>query len=276
MAMLLPYEFSPFVLVVIAGAAWLYLRGRTVAGSGSRGSAVLFWLGLALLYAMLQTRFDYYAQHMFFMHRLQHLVLHHLAPFLLVAAAPGRRLYAGLPAAVRPLLAPLRSNRLLSAFYLRLQQPVVAALLFVGLIGLWLLPEVHFFAMLNLTLYDTMNWGMAVDGLLFWQMVLHMRARGVSDARHYGGRLLLLFLIMLPQIVIGSYIALCGRDLYAVYAVCGRVWPLSAQLDQQIGGLVTWIPAAMMSIAGALLLLRQWLGSGERTHTEDEACCGFS
>jgi putative membrane protein len=66
-------------------------------------------------------------------------------------------------------------------------------------------------------------------------------------------------LIMLPQIGIGAYIALSDTILYDVYAVCGRAWPISPLVDQQIGGLITWIPASMMSVIGILIVLRLWM-----------------
>jgi len=273
---LMPYEFSPTVLVVSGTAAWLYVRGRSTDDGQERYRAVLFWLGLALMYAMLQTRYDFYAQHMFFLHRLQHLILHHLAPFLIALSMPQERLLAGLPAQVRHrVIAPLSRIRLLGSVMHWLQQPLIAGALFVGLIYFWLIPGVHFIAMLNLPLYDTMNWGMALDGLLFWWMVFNMRSPGISDAHHFGGRILLLFLLMFPQIVIGAHIALSQQDLFDVYAVCGRAWPLSAHVDQVIGGLITWIPAAMMSIAGGLVLLQRWIRQREPI-TEGEACREFT
>jgi putative membrane protein len=259
LALLLPYEFSPTVAVVCGVTGWLYVLGGRDKSTHFR-QLIMFWLGMLLLYGVLQTQFDLYAQHMFFLHRLQHLILHHLAPFLIALSMPLERLQNGITKVLgHTLNKPLVNLGLLQAVYRTVQQPVIAALLFVGLIYLWLIPEVHFIAMLNLPLYNTMNWGMALDGLLFWWMVFNMRAAGVTTTRHYGGRILLLFLLMVPQIVIGAYIALSNEDLYAVYAVCGRAWPLSALLDQQIGGLLTWIPAAMMSIAGMLVLLRRWL-----------------
>jgi len=252
----LPYEASPTIVLCCVGAAVLYWRGRHHV---TAGRATAFWIGLTLIYLALQTRFDYYAQHMFFIHRLQHLLLHHVGPFLIAWAAPAGALAAGVPKKFRRgfLLQPL--VRWVAPIYRVLQQPMFAALLFVGLIYLWLIPEIHFTAMLNVPLYNAMNWGMAIDGLLFWWMVFNRRAADSSDARHYGGRILLLFLIMFPQIIIGAYIALSRHELYQSYAVCGRAWPLSPITDQQLGGLITWIPPAMMSIAGALILLRRWM-----------------
>lgn len=260
-----PYEFSPIVLLVCLLAAWLYYRGRR-SMPGGLGHAALFWIGLFGMYFVLQTHFDYYSQHSFFMHRLQHLVLHHLAPFLIAVAAPVSILEAGLPEPIRRhVVRPLRHNAFLRLTYRTIQQPLVAAVLFVGLIYLWLIPGVHFYAMLNVPLYNAMNWGMAIDGLLFWWMIFNLRSPGSSDAHHYGYRLLILFLVMFPQIAIGAYIAMSQHDLYGIYAVCGRVLPFTPLEDQQIGGLITWIPSAMMSIAGALVLLYRW------TRKEDPA-----
>jgi putative membrane protein len=147
------------------------------------------------------------------------------------------------------------------------QQPLVASFLFVALIFLWLIPAVHFYAMLSWPLYKLMNWSMALDGLLFWWMIFNAHPRTLRPPRFYGMRIGLLFAITLPQIALGAYIALCGKPLYPIYAVCGRIWPLSPATDQQLGGLITWIPASMMSLFGMLAVLHQWFKS-ERQRNE--------
>ena len=54
-------------------------------------------LGVVSIYAVLQTRIDYFALHMFFVHRAQHFVLHHLGAFLIALGASGPVLWAGMP-----------------------------------------------------------------------------------------------------------------------------------------------------------------------------------
>lgn len=275
-AFLLPYEFSPTVLLVCGTTALLFYRGRRRVATG-HGRAAMFWLGLGLTYFVLQTHYDYYAQHMFFMHRLQHLILHDFAPFLLALAAPAEALAAGLPEVVRlHLVAPSPVKSALRHVYRALQQPLVAALLFVGPIYLWLTPQLHFYAMLNVPLYDGMNWSVTLDGLLFWWVMFNLRAAGGRDANHFGGRILVLFVVMLPESVIGAHVALSHRELYDVYRVCGRAWPLSPDVDQQIGGLITWIPPSLLCIAGALVLLRRWRTQcdGENGRREMETISG--
>ena len=92
-----PWEPSPTVVVAILVAAILFVRGvRHARVSALR--QVSFWFGLVALYIALHTRLDYFFEHEFFMHRLQHLVLHHLGPFFIAWSYPGAALRAGKPA----------------------------------------------------------------------------------------------------------------------------------------------------------------------------------
>jgi putative membrane protein len=63
-----------------------------------------------------------------------------------------------------------------------------------------------------------------------------------------------------PQILLGAFIFFTPRELYPVYSICGRAFTwLSPMRDQQIGGLLLWIPGSMMSVVGALIALRHWM-----------------
>jgi len=97
---LIPWEFSPTLVASFVVAIVLFVRGQRVHHvTGAR--RVFFWAGLVLLYLSMHTRVDYYAERMFFIHRIQHLVLHHLGPLLVMAAFPGQVMRAGLPMAWR-------------------------------------------------------------------------------------------------------------------------------------------------------------------------------
>ncbi len=56
-----------------------------------------FVAGIASFYIVLQTHVDYYAQHMFFVHRWAHFVLHHAGGFFVALGAAGPAVYAGMP-----------------------------------------------------------------------------------------------------------------------------------------------------------------------------------
>jgi len=267
LAFFIPWEFSLLVQISIWGSLWLYVRGlRRIASQPGIGSIMAFVLGLLLMYLVTQTHFDYWSQYMFFVHRGQHLVLHHLAPFLLALAAPAPILAAGLPGRVKDFWQQRRlARQWWRSVYAFLQHPAVACVLFVGLIYFWLTPEIHFDAMLNQRLYWLMNWSMALDGLLFWWLMLERGDGGITPRLGYGLRILLLAAIMPPQIILGARLAFSEQVWFDVYAVCGRAWPMDPLTDQQLGGLLTWIPAAMMSVIAALVVLRFMLHASART-----------
>lgn len=265
---LLPWQFSPTVFLTCVVVLALYVRGL---GALRRGPArVGFWraftffLGVALSYAVLQTYIDFLSQHMFWIHRFQHLILHHIGPVLIVLAAPGPVLRAGIPASLaRRLRAGAGLRRPAQLLFRVLQHPLIAPTLFVGLIFFWLTPSIHFSAMLDGRRYLLMNWSMLADGLLFWWLMLAPRELQGSAAMGYGSRLVILSIVAVPQILLGAYITLHTTPLYDVYAVCGRAWDISPMDDQQLGGLLTWIPAAMMSLVGILAVLYRILHDPE-------------
>src|SRR5690348_9617016 len=110
LSQLLPWEVSPTVIVSVAVVAVLYARGAgRTSPATTAGRRIAFAVGLFLIYAALQTRWDYYAGHMFFVHRLQHLVLHDVGPALIMGAAPGAALACGLPAPLRRRLGAMQA-----------------------------------------------------------------------------------------------------------------------------------------------------------------------
>jgi putative membrane protein len=131
--------------------------------------------------------------------RLQHAVMHYFGPFLIPLAWPGVALARGMPPALRRVLSGQVMRRLMHT----VQQPLLAGTLFVGLIGLWLIPAVHFRTMINPWLYDLMNWSMVLDGLLFWCLVLDPRPSPPARTS-FGTRLTVTAAVMLPQILLGS------------------------------------------------------------------------
>lgn len=212
-----------------------------------------FWAGFLALYAVSHTQFEYYAEHAFFVHQLQSLVLHHLGPFLMVLSRPGDALSAACPVAAKRLIRSIAAWMPVQYSVDALRHPAVATLVFVGLIGFWLLPSVHFIAMLDWRLYALMNGSMVLNGLMFWGSVLEART-GISA----GYRIAMLLAVVPPQILMGVLIFFTPHDLYPIYTLCGRAFAgMNSVTDQQIGGLILWMHAAMMSVIGVLVVIRR-------------------
>ena len=128
-----PWEPSPTVVIAVLIAAVLFARGASKARV-SLARHLSFWFGLTALYVALHTRLDYFFEHEFFMHRLQHLVLHHLGPFFIALSYPGAALRAGIPFTWRQRWLKRALNTAPVRFGLKvIFNPVVAVTLFCAL-----------------------------------------------------------------------------------------------------------------------------------------------
>lgn len=252
-----PWEPSPTLVAIFIVTSLLYAAGaRRRHVSAVRQGA--FWVGLAMLYVSLHTRVDYYAEHEFFIHRIQHLVLHHLAPLVLMASYPGAVLLAGVPRRWRaPYRAALRRPPARALIAL-VTQPALVTVLFIASVLVWLIPSVQFVAMLDWRIYQFMNWSVTVTGLLYWWLLLDRRPS--PPARMSAGmRVLSPVITMSPQILAGAIITFTQHDIYPIFDICGRAMTFPALVDQSIGGLIMWVPAALLEAIGGLLALRNWM-----------------
>jgi putative membrane protein len=261
--LLTPWEPSFLFVAVFLVTAAFFVRG-TWRLQPSIGRQVAFWSGMGIFYVSLHTRVDYYAEHQFAVHRIQHLALHHLAPLLVMAAYPGSVIRAGLPLHARMKLRRVLRRQSIVVFRSVLLHPSVVTIAFLASIVIWLVPSVQFVAMLDWRLYFAMNWSVAVTGLMYWWMVLDHRQSPPARLSP-GMRVMSPIITMTPQILLGAMIAFSSRDLYPIFTICGRAFTdVSVELDQSLGGLIMWIPAAVLEAIGALLALRRMMHLSER------------
>jgi putative membrane protein len=246
----MPWEFSwPVYLATSLSLLW-FVRGMMRGAGLPAWRIAAFVLGVLLDYAVLQTRIDFYAQHMFFIHRAAHFVLHHLGAFLIALGAAGPAIRAGMPRFFVPLL----DTRIVRGAMDVLQHPAVAPALFVGLLYFWLIPALHTRVMLDANLYEVMNWTMALNGIAFWWLVLDPRPQPPARLSSLM-RGLMILLIELPQMVLGAVLSLSMTDYYPVYTICGRIFAMTALNDQHYGGLIIWLPGTLTSFAAMIAVL---------------------
>jgi putative membrane protein len=242
--LLLPWQFSPTVLLTTTLAVAVYVRGMIGSAPATAYSRrVACFTGLAVIYLALQTACVYYASHMFFVLQLQQFVLHDLGPALLAIAAPGPALWHGLPQ---------RARRCLQAAVRRVGTPLrllldarIATALYIVTQLLWLLPPIAFDVMLSNRLFKFMNWSTVLGAVPFWHLILDPRPRPLARLR-LRERFLFLYLAMLPMTLASAALAFSQTNWYPVYAVCGRFLPISPIMDQELGGTAMWVPEAML------------------------------
>jgi putative membrane protein len=231
-----------------------YFRGLTRTPEGHRPGRVrqgFFLFGVLSIYFVLQTRFEYLSQHLFSLNRVQAVTISMAAPFCIGIAWMQDVLALGVPPWVLAICRGDAMRRVGRVLF----HPVVAMAVFLITSDVWLIPSVHFAAMINPALYAFMNLSCLAGGMIFWLVVLDPRPKPLSRLS-FISRAGLGFLVMFPQIAVSSYIALTTRDLYSFYTLCGRIFPaMSPAYDQMLGGMIQWIPPGMMNTAALMLAL---------------------
>jgi putative membrane protein len=249
----MPWEFVWWEYLATALALYWFARGLGRLSRAERPAlwrSVSFVLGVVSIYVVLQTKIDYFALHMFFVHRAQHFVLHHSGAFLIALGASGPVLWAGMPGFLRPVFVSWPVRRFVDF----VQHPAVAPVLFAGLIYLWLVPEIHTRVMLDTRLYNLMNASMAINGIFFWCLVLDPRPKPPARIG-FGLRAVLIIAVEPFQMILGAILSLSSTDFYPVYRICGRIWDITAISDMHYGGLIIWLPSTLTSFAGMIVVL---------------------
>jgi putative membrane protein len=253
----LPY-FFPFVFnaPVFLGTFFIllwYFRGMAATPLAERPGWVrqtFFLAGVVSIYFVLQTRFEYLSQHMFFLNRIQAVTIGMFAPFFIGIGWMNAILARGAPGWVVNACRGFGRR-----FGPVLFHPLPAMAIYLITSDIWLIPKVHFAAMIDPGLYAVMNLTCLAGGLLFWLVVLDPRPAPLSRFS-YLARAATGFLVMFPQIAISSYIALTTENLYSFYTICGRIFPaISPAYDQMLGGMIQWIPPGMMNTAALIMAL---------------------
>lgn len=116
----------------------------------------------------------------------------------------------------------------------------------------WHLPQAYDAALSNLAIYWVMQATLLVSALVFWQSVL-----GTGEAT---GRALLFILAGYMQMaLLGALLTFAPQPLYALHAVAPLDWGFSPLGDQQLGGIIMWVPAGLpFACWGALVAARGW------------------
>jgi putative membrane protein len=257
-----PYEWAwslhPSVLLGtgLLGALYFYgigpLRRRRGWGPPASPWQILsFCTALAVLLVSLNGPVhdlsDYY---LFSVHMVQHLVLTLVFPPLFIAGLPGW------------LLRPLLVRKGVLPFAGVLTRPWFAALLFSASVAVWHLGPFYDLMMRDHQVHIATHLIFMVTATLMWWPVMSPLPELPRLSPGLG--MLYLFLVAIPMQVIGALITFADRVLYPWYATAPRTWGLSPLDDQQLGGLLMWVPANLWMFAAIGVLFFSWAREEER------------
>ncbi len=257
----LAWTFEPWEIGSLLISAVLYAVGigrlwlRAGIGHGVRvGQAAAYFAGLLALVVALVSPLDALGDALFSAHMVEH-------ELLMIVAAP--LLVLGRPLAAWVWAVPERGRQSIGAFFRRpgwrrpwrtLTGPLSAWALHALALWLWHVPALFEAALENEAMHALQHLCFLGTALLFWWSVL-----AGANRRDRGIALLSVFTTMVHTGALGALLTLSTVVWYPIYAATAPVWGLTALQDQQLGGIIMWVPSGLVYIVCGLVLSHRWL-----------------
>lgn len=231
--------------------------------SAGRGRGVSGWNAAAFAGAMLSlvialiSPLDPMSDDLQSAHMVQHMVIMMIAAPLFVAGAPAMVMLWALPRTVRKSLGASlgRLDTLRPPFYF-LWQPLLMCVLFAVALWIWHLPALYHAALRSRPVHEVQHVMFFIASCLFWRVLLDPLSR---LRMNQGAGVIYLFLTSLHATILGVFMALSPRVWYSDYVPRTSRWNLTPLEDQQIAGLIMWMPACMIYAAVAAVIFALWL-----------------
>ena len=250
------WDFHPSIIIGILTLTVLYTLAITKwrekygwADSIDVPRARVFYFSMVLLWFTLDGPLHHLSDELLFSaHMVQHLMLQLVWAALFVYSIP--------PWLIRPMVRNPRVRRLA----VWLTRPWPAFLIYNGVTWIW-----HFPPMYNLAL-EAHEWHI-FEHLLFMSTACIFYFPLLSPVEEvprpaHGAQMVYVFGNMAAMKALGIIISLQDNVLYTYYLKVPRVWGLTAISDQQIGGLLMWLPGGLLLWGGLGYVFAQWAMSG--------------
>jgi putative membrane protein len=259
------WTFQPWLMLSLLLGAGMYFRGvhrvwsRAGVGHGiGRGHVSAFVLGYFTLCAALLSPLDPLGEILFSAHMVQHMLLLAVAaPLLAFSRLHWTMLWA----------MPDRARKAVGRFWrrsLRLRQGVewvgsapVAWTARAAAVWLWHLPWFYERALENNTVHAIEHASFVATGFLFWTVSVRASSRrGIG----HGAAVLFVFAAAIQEGLLGALITFATSGWYRAHAQGAWAWGLTLLEDQQLAGMIMWIPGGMIYLAAALFHFAKWVG----------------
>jgi len=191
-------------------------------------------------------------------HMAQHLLLVLLAAPLLVAARPGAVVLDALPATTRTRFLRVIDRPAWRVARRVVTHPLVVLTMAVGGFWAWHLPRLYEAALSHVALHVLEHGTFLAGAVLFWLVVLDP---GPERRLGLGATCGFVFAAMLANIWLAAGLTFSTTPLYSTYRLAGSAAALS---DQQLAGVIMWVPADIVYFVTLLALFRRLLSDLDR------------
>ena len=258
------WTLDPWLIVPLGLALLIYCAGwlRLSSRAATPVRPARFLGGWTVLTLSLVSPLHEAGEQSFTMHMIEHELIMLVATLLLASSNAGGVLAWGLPQPLRTILGGSWKSPL-QALWRRLTEPVTATVIQSVVMWAWHAPILFDRALESFAWHVFQHACFFVSSLLFWWAMLHPRGRGAG----YGVSAACLFVTSLIGGALGALMSFSSSPWYSDYAAMGMTGiELDPTADQQLAGLVMWIPGGLVHGVAALVFFYRWLKSAEEAH----------
>jgi putative membrane protein len=258
------WSWPPVIVTGLALTAILYVIGtvrmlRRSAKPRLHTAAITFFVaGWISLLIALDSPLHEISEQLFWVHMTQHEILMLISAPLLVLGRPLVAFLWALPPRWREQVADIGRARSFRTIWDGFSSPASAWL--ISALGLWVwhLPWLFDKTLQSDWTHAAQHTTFLLTALLFWWPLTNPTPR-----LSYGAAIVYVFTTALHTSILGALLTFAPRPWYSPYVATAPLWHLTALEDQQLGGLIMWIPAGTLLIAVGLWLLVKWLNQSQ-------------
>ena len=248
------WRFDPGVVIPLVIAAILYIRGARTYRGVSLQQIACFTAGYLVLVVALISPLHPLGEVLFSAHMVQHELLMLVAAPLLVLSRPLVPFLWGVPLPLRRTLGRWSKWTPIERSWHALTRPMVAWWVHAIVLWIWHAPSFFQATLTNEWVHAAQHTSFLVSALLFWWSLFYVRGQA-----GYGVAVLYVFTTAVHTSILGALLTFAPTVWYPAYAATVANWGLSPIEDQQIGGLIMWIPAGIVYVVIGLWLFAAWL-----------------
>jgi putative membrane protein len=246
------------------GVARLRAAANTAFGMSEIACFVAGWMTLVIA---LVSPIHPWGAVLFSAHMTQHELLMLVAAPLLVLGRPVIPFLWAFPRRAARTMAEWASNPSWQRIWKIITAPFVAWLIHAVILWTWHVPFLFEATRDSELIHALQHASFLLSALLFWWAILHGRRRAVG----FGVAVLYMFTTALHSGLLGALLTFTRTVWYPIYSNTTRPWGLTPLEDQQLGGLIMWIPAGVVYIIAGLALFAGWLRESEKRSDESAA-----
>ena len=261
------WSFDPLIVISLAASLGLYFAGVfrlwRAAGKwrGIGAKEILYFTGGWIsMFVALVSPLHPWGEVLFSAHMTQHEILMLVAAPLFVLSRPLAATVWAFPLNWRRKIGSGINTSFLQKTGRFLTKPLVAFAVHAVALWIWHAPALFQATLQSDAVHTFQHLSFFLSALLFWWSLLH-HSRGASG---YGAGILYLFTTSIHTGLLGALLTFSTSTFYPDYAKTTASWNLTPLEDQQLGGLIMWIPAGLVYIFAALLMFVGWMRESEK------------